>query len=424
MAMAKTHRTSTATGRNGALRAHLPERGSPRGDRARRAGLATLFALAGASAHHAQDLPIENRIAATVGKATREQLAAPEARALFEERLGGRFARVLEDLDLEFRSFESAADDDLALGVSFDLAKSRPISAESERHTLEFVAHGDIAFEHAANPHDSMSAAVRLRWSGTHAMGPGDRRVERAAKLADPEPAALAAADPTRFAELSRRYTNEPSPARLRADPDFQALARRTLEDVRRGLAPEWIWDTDLHAGLEASQDLSARQVVFGGALGARLVSWNPDARLSRLNAFDFPAAAVRWLAGQDEDFRPSGQAFPALALGLDVVDAARDEARSALTDDASFLRARLEAGLRSELLDLEGETLFLDFGWRLYQEVDAPGAVRDADAERSSYVELSLELPRGWALTYAAGELPLDAHYDSSLALGYELHL
>ena len=234
----------------------------------------------------------------------------------------------------------------------------------------------------------------------------------------------LAAFDHERFAELSARAAHEPAPERLREDPAFTALARAYSESVARELPSEWLWDSDMHAGLESTQDYSSRQVVLGLALSSRLVSWDPDARASRFNAFDAPAAAVRWLAGQDETFRLSGLAYPTVLAGLDVVDAARDETRGALTDDESFLRARLEAHLRSRVFELEDETLHLFAGWRFFQEVDAPAEVRSADTDRTSHIELSLDLPWGWSLSYAAGRLPLDSRYDSTFALGFNLQL
>lgn len=201
------------------------------------------------------------------------------------------------------------------------------------------------------------------------------------------------------------------------------ALARSYFETVEHALPPELVWDFDLHAAYESNQDFSSRQLAFGTALGGRLVSWDPEARLSRLNAFDLPGAALRWLAGQDQGFRTSGEAYPTIVAGLDLVEAAREETRGAVTDDESFLRARLEAGLKTRVLDLEDESLFLSAGWRFYQEIDAPAAVRRADTDAHSHLQLSLDLPGGWFLSYATGKLPLDAQDDSTFALGFQVH-
>ncbi len=382
---------------------------------------AALVALAAEA--RAQD-PAGTTLAQELGDAARARLAEPALlERVNENPTAGRLTRLIEDLHIQFRTFEGAADGDLGLGFSYDFAKALLVSDDASAGSAEFVASGNVAFEQDVNPDDFLWTAVRLRWFGTRAFGAGETRADRASSLPDPEGEALATSDPERFAELSARFAQEPSSAAIRADPDFQALAQGYIESVESELPPELAWDFDLHAGLESNQDFSSRQVVLGAALGGRFVSWDPDAPLSRYNVFDYPAAALRWLAGQDESFRTSGAGYPTLVAGLDLVDAAREETRGAATDDESFLRARLEAGLESRVLTLDDEALFLSAGWRFYQEIDAPSAVRQADTDVHSHLQISLDLPRGWFLTYATGRLPLDAQDDSTFALGFQVH-
>jgi len=358
------------------------------------------------------------------GDAAREHLAEPGAlERVNEHSAAGRLARLFEDLNVQFKTFERDSDGELALGFSYDFARSLLASDEASARSVEFVASGNVAFDQDANPDDFLVTALRMRSFGSHAFGEGDSRSAKAEGLPDPEVDALAAFDPQRFAALAARFAQMPSSADIRADPDFQALAESYFETVERELPPELIWDFDLHAAYESNQDFSSRQVAFGSSLGGRFVSWDPDAGPSRWNVFDYPAAAVRWLAGQDEDFRASGEAYPTLVTGLDLVEAARDDARGTVTDDESYLRARLEAGIKSRVLDLEEEALFLSAGWRYYGEIDAPADVRRADQDSSSYLQIQLDLPKGWALTYSTGRLPLDAKDDSTFALGFQVH-
>lgn len=363
---------------------------------------------------------------AAFAEALRERLRDPALQGRATENLApGRLARLLEDLQLEFQAFERGPDGELALGFDYDLAKTLSAPEEvtdASAASLDFVANGHVAFDPDANRDDYLATFVRLRWSGTHEFGaPDEARAERAERLPDPDATELAAFDPGRFSDLAARYAAAPSPSWLRDDPDFRVLSRRYFESVERTLPPELVWDFDLHAGLESDQEFSSRQVVFGSALSGRILSWDPEARLSRFNAFDLPAAALRWLAG-DEPFRTSGRAYPTIVAGLDVVDAARDEARGAVTDDDSFLRARVEAGMKSPVLELDERTLYLSAGWRSFCELDAPAGVRRADLDRASHLVLSLDLGAGWALSYAAGTLPLDARYDSTFALGFRV--
>lgn len=382
------------------------------------------LAVLSAGLARAQDPADPADLAREFGDAAREHLLEPVlVERVNENPSAGRLARLIEDLHIQFKTFESDSDGELALGFSYDFAKSLLAADETSSSTAELVASGNVAFENDVNPDDFLQTTLRLRWFGTRAFGAGGTRAEQAAGLSDPDVTELAAFDPERFAELAARFALEPSSAAIRADPDFLALAESYLETVERELPPELVWDFDLHATYESNQDFSSRQVVLGTALGGRLVSWDPESRLSRLNVFDVPAAALRWLAGQDQDFRTSGEAYPTVVTGLDVVEAAREETRGAVTDDESFLRVRLEAGLKSRVLDLEDEALFLSAGWRFYQELDAPAAVRRADTDYASHLQIQLDLPKGWALTYATGRLPLDAQDDSTFALGFQVH-
>jgi hypothetical protein len=387
--------------------------------------LAALLAHSLASPRHAQGAEPQARIAREVGDDARASLSDPTLR----ERVGaapvrGRWARLLEDAGLKLRAAERNSRGELALGFAFDLAKAVAPAGEGRRHALELAARGQVVLERAANPDDHLEGGLRMRWTGTHTLGsaPEGRR-EHARGLADPDGETLAAIDAEALARLSRRLDSL-SDDELRLDADFRTLSAGHAENVRRTLPSELDWDWDLHAGLESDQGFSSRQVVLGASVGGHFISWDPDAAASRLNPFDAPAAALRWLAGEDEEFRTSGDAYPTIALGLDIVDASRDGTRSAVTDDESFLRARLDARLASSAFTLGEEALMLTAAWRVYQEIDAPASVRRADIDVRRHLEIELELIRGWSLSYSTGTLPLDPHPDSTFALGFALEL
>jgi hypothetical protein len=104
------------------------------------------------------------------------------------------------------------------------------------------------------------------------------------------------------------------------------------------------------------------------------------------------------------------------------MVDASDDDVRTAVTTDDSLLRARLEAGLETHVLDVKDESLYLTASWCGYQEIDAATGVKDADYDGSSYFELRMDLPSDFSLTYSAGRLPLDTSGDSTFGLGYRV--
>jgi hypothetical protein len=356
--------------------------------------------------------------------AARERLhgPAPTPHPGREPAPNGRLARLLEDLSFDVRAFEGAEDDALAPGVGLALAKTlRPSRGEAEP-AFDLRVEGIVAAEQAQNPDDSLASGLHLRWSGVRTLGPAERtRASVADKLEVPEVDALRALDPERFERLAARFDPAATGA-IRSDADFQALTDRYVEGLAPRLAPELAWSFDLGVALESNQDFSSRQVALGGSLAARLTGHDPASSLGRFNLFDLPAAALRWLSGTDEHFRLDGRTLPSVVAGLDVVDAARDGTRGAVTEDESFLRGRIELAVASPAFTLDGHPVELGLRWRLFRELDAPSAVRDADVDDSSHLELRLGMRRGWFLAWTAGELPLDPSYDSTVILGYAL--
>lgn len=320
---------------------------------------------------------------------------------------------------LRIKAFEGSDDGDLALGFEYDFAKSIAVSKESNG-ALDFIADGNVAFDRDENPNDFLWTSLRARWLGSPVFGSSshDLRQQLAAETPGPTREHIEKFN-TQARQLSESGASREAILESQA---FQELRRDHLAALQRTLSPELVWDFDLHAGLESTQDFSSRQWVFGPSISGRLLSWNPDTRLSRLNVFDFPGAALRWFTGQDEGFRPSGLAYPTVRVGLDMVDASDDDVRSAVTTDDSLLRARFEAGLETHVLDVKDESLYLTASWCGYQEIDAASDVKAADYDGSSYFELRMDLPSHWSLTYSAGRLPLDTSGDSTFGLGYEV--
>lgn len=358
-----------------------------------------------------------------IADVARARLLDPSFETQFAERAPrGRFWRWIEGLRVQIRAFDRFSADRAALGFTYDFAKAAP-ARDAEGTSFDFVASGNVAFDRDVNPDDYAWTALRVRWFGSRTLGsPTDSRKDALANRPAPTADELSAIDPERFADVAARSARGASARELSADPDFRVLARRYADSIERTLPPELVWNGELHLGFESNQDWSSRQSVFGFTLGGRFLSSDPDAAASRWNVLDAPAAAVRWLAGEDEKFRLSGTAYPAIAFGVDVVDASQDDTRRALTDDDSFLRARIEAGMRSAVLEVDDEQLFLSAGWRFFQEVDPEAAIRRADTDDASHLAIRMDLPRGWALTYTTGRLPLDAQDDSTVALGFDV--
>lgn len=344
---------------------------------------------------------------------------APHARA--DTSGEGRIARLLEGSKLRFSAFESEPDGDVALGLSYDVAKTLVAADDDSSAGLDFVASGNVAFQRERNPDDFLSTMLRARWSGTKWLGTdGDEPARDDVRV--PSIDDLEQLDAASTATLSAKAASAVDEDALRSEPGFDALARRYAADLESELPTELLWQFALHAGVESTQDFGSRQRVLGASLGGRLVSWDPDASLSRFDPFDLPAAALRWLAGDDEDFQLAGTAYPTISAGVDIVEAGDDDARLSLTDDKTFLRARLEATVRSHAFTIAGERLALSASWRMDQEIDAPAPVKRENLDGSRHLRVELELPRGWTLAYTTGRLPLDGENDSTFSLGYAI--
>lgn len=328
--------------------------------------------------------------------------------------------RLLKDLHVKFKTFETATPGELALGLDYDLQKTLTRPSTSSSFSLDLAATGNVAFDKTLNPDDFLSTAVRVRWFGSVSLGAGADREATTASVKSAKSSDLLNFDPTAFGAFAAKAARYNTPAEVRADPSWNDMTQRFFEGYIYKLPPELIWDIALDGALESNQDFSSRQPTLGLSIGGRLVSWNPASALSALNLFDYPAAAVRWLTETDQDFMPSGEAWPTIVVGLDYVDGSEDDVRQAVTDDNTYLRFKLEAGVKSRLARSGDESAFLSVGVRYYREINPPDAIDVSGLDQYSHVQVGIELTSGWALTYSAGRLPLDAKDDSLFALGF----
>lgn len=362
-----------------------------------------LLLLAVAPAHAQTPDPADPSKA--VGAAARAELTSPALLdRVLERPRAGRALRLFEGLHTRLQAQQSDSTGELGLGFAFDFTKAVSESETPEAESFDLVARGNVAFDSASNPNDFTILMLRARWFGSSRLGEeGPSRAELVQGLPDPT-----------AEELADLAGGAPGTG------DVRRLVRAHAERIERTLPTELVWDGELHAGLETDQTFDSRQLVFGLSSSLRPIAWDPESAMSRWNVFDVPAAALRWLAG--EDFRTSGRAWPTLVAGLDVVDASSNDLRTAVTDDESYLRMRLEATMRSRAFSIGGDELHLSAAWRFFQELDAPAGARQADLDSTSYLELALELPHGFELGYSTGRLPLDDRDDSVFALGYHL--
>ncbi|WP_457652127.1 hypothetical protein [Rhodocaloribacter sp.] len=302
-------------------------------------------------------------------------------------------SRLLSDLNLSFKTFDvGGADSASGLGLAYDFARDlthRRVAAQAGLG-LSLAAEGNVAFERRINPADFLATTLAFHlyksWGGT-----------------------ARARDPAYFDRL-----NALEDVWVRAEDEAARDAvRRTFTDlVRERLRDQLYLDFSLASSLEANQDFTVTQWVFGAGLGLDLKLW----KNGYLNVFDWPAAAVRWLSGYDDALDPLGATFPTVVVSLERVAPGEDPARERLTGKlGGYTRAKVEVAFKTPV----NADAYVEANFRHYAEVNAPAAVRRAGLHRATYLTLAFATAFGPYVSYTTGRLPFDAKDDRIYELG-----
>jgi hypothetical protein len=314
--------------------------------------------------------------------------------------------RLLEDLNLRAVSFEAADSDARGLGFAYDLEKDLARSTFRQTkvsHTglaATLKANGNVAVDRRINPRDFLVSDFSVHWYGSRGgVWPG---------------APTTAAERTRLNQLEDSVALIADPDALRASPAMREL----VGFIRSRLTTHLYWDLAGSARIESDQDFDEKQNVLGATVGAVLDVPHPVP----MNLFDWPAAALRYLSGYDPEFSPRGSSLPSLQVELATVKPDGDSVRTASGDTRQFMRVRLEAGMRSPVFGKpDGNRIFLDAGYRLYQELGASRAAKAADIDQFSYFVAALVSSTGPYASYSTGRLPFDRRNDQVYELGFK---
>lgn len=385
------------------------------------ASLAGTFALIGtASSVHAQattnSVPL-NRVPAAVLRALGDQdsfntLAQPLVQRVLQTAHTNALLGFLNDWNLRPKFFHApdGASDDAVLGLEYHYQKSiaNRVFAESWKNpmgiSLAFEAQGDVAVEAKKNPNNLLETSVQLHlFQGIGGIDPTYSNSD-AAK-----------------AEFQRELMQNIQDKEFASGRGqaYNAMARKLTEHM----TPQLFWDLAGHATLEADQQFHDKQWAYGGKLSFAFRDWRAQSTAGWFNVFDYPFAAIRWLA-EKEDFQPSGRVFPSVVLGLDLVDGSDNDTRTAIDPDSdAFPRGRAELAFKTRALRWQERPLYFSAAYRYFQEFSASRAIKTADLDRSEYFVMRMDLPYRFNLSYAAGKLPLDQDNDQVYAIGWALN-
>lgn len=339
-------------------------------------------------------------------------LAQPLVQQILQSQHTNALLGFINDWNLrpKFLHAQDGASDDAVLGLEYHFQKSiaNRVFDESWRNpmgiSLAFEARGDVAVEAKKNPNNLLETSAELHlFQGIGGIDPAYANSEAAA------------------AEFQRALMQNIQ------DKDFAAGRGKAYGEMARKLtahiAPQFFWDLQAHATLEADQQFHDKQWVYGGKLSFAFRDWRAQSHAGWFNVFDYPFAAIRWLADK-EDFQPSGRVFPSLVLGLDLVDPSDNDSRLAIDPDSdAFARARTEIAFKTRVLRWQERPLYFSAAYRYFRELSASDAIKDANLDNAQYFVMRLDLPYRFNLSYATGRLPLDRDNDDVYAIGWALN-
>lgn len=341
----------------------------------------------------------------------RELLEDPETlNAALQQLLHGQHApwQLLRNLDVRFLTFETQDGERQGLGLAYDYdqaIKRQLLAQHAARVTsldMRLVANGNLAFDRAENPTNFLDTKLALSLS---------RSVGGAIETTPAERGRLAA--------LRDSLALIETEAELEASP----LLREYMGVVRQHLTTQFYTALSASASLESDQSFRQTQWVYGVTGGVDLKAWNPTSTLAQWNLFDWPFAALRYLAGTDQRFTPRGWAFPTVQLALASVDASDDTTRAVLGARTVFPRLRAEAAFRTLAFDTDLGPIYFQSDFRWYHELGAQRAVRDAGLDDFAYFAASLVSAAGPFVSFTSGHLPLDVRSDQVYQLGWRLY-
>lgn len=398
----------------------------------RRAPVIALLVAAFSAAPLHAETELLGDVASEVKDALKESLLdADTLNSLLQplvEKSGNGALGFLDDFGLQFKWFDATdTSEKPSLGIAYEFGKQiedwdlSPAGdagakcGETCRRVgvaIDFSARGSVAFEQSANPDDfldtSLSTGIFTSLGGPVSQTPEWRRA---------------------YEEIGQRIANETDEANL------PALEEELHAHVANALKDHFFGELLADVSYESNQDFSARQLAYSLRLGLEIKGWEDlhagqfgETRwLSRLNLFDYPFAALRYMTKSEDCapdlarcFIPRGRTLPGVIVGIGLVDPSEDDDRQAAGGDLdSFPRVDLEIAFKTLAFEMGGTNVDFTASYRLFQEIGADRAVRSAGLDDFDYLALTLGPTNGPFVSYATGQLPFDQRSQQVFEVG-----
>lgn len=309
----------------------------------------------------------------------------------------------LNDLNIEFKTFQAADSSSSSLGFSydfdFDYAKFEKKGNSRVSNSFGLTAKGNVAFKKEMNPNDFLETNLNYSFSkfiGGVINKNNDEYYEKLNIIED----SLVTFENPNSAEAMKLWNNFGK---------YLTFSNQYYYSI----SPKIVF--------ESNQDFSQTQFAPGVTFNFGAKAWNKNSTLSKLNIFDYPFAILRVITKTDNSFTTYGSTIPVLQLGFDYVVPQNDTIREHLIDNKDpFPRIRIESSFRTLVSRIGKENIFFNAKIRYYQEISAPTEIKNQSLDEHFYFVMSLQSSKGFFVSYANGKLPFDSRNDEVYSLGF----
>ena len=308
-----------------------------------------------------------------------------------------------KDLNIKFKTFQSADSTKASIGFSYDLNAAKVKFIEREKttmsHSFDVNTQGNVAFNKSVNPNNFLVS--KIDYSFSHFLG-GVKKIHDTPSLI------LERAIRFRLARIDNPHSNE-------AIKKWDSLGEIVKYKNMYG------YSISPSIAFESNQDFSRMQLTPGINIGIGVKAWDNKNILAKLNVFDFPFALVRYVSGVDQSFTRYGAVIPVISLGLDHVVPTKDSVREKLVGNLNaYNRIRFETGYRTLVTIVKNQSFYFDLNYRYYFELSAPKTIITAGLDSYSYIAMAIQSANGIYVSYANGRLPFDLKSQQVYSIGF----
>ena len=316
--------------------------------------------------------------------------------------------RWLNELNVDFKTFQNEDSTSTSLGFSYDLNLERAWIKEKNSvrtaTSLAFSAQGNVALKKEVNPNNFLISKLAFNFF----------RIGGGVFLKD------LSKSTEELANMRLRMSGMTSRDSILASDEWKQFN----EIVK--LKNSWIIKYDLNGGLESNQDFSKHQTTIGIRVGGGVKSWNQNDLLSKLNILDYPFALLRSLTGFEKGgVLLYGSTIPVLLVGFDYVNPGEDVTREGADSELKpFPRINFELGFRTIVGKASSQILYFNSSFRYYSELGASSQIKTANLDQFRYFTASITSSSGLFISYTYGQLPFDRKNEQVYQLGFNYKL